>query len=139
MRPIIPFCISLSLLTAGSAIAADTPFLFDALRNKAYRQSWDGLMAKVKMASSVPEWLEQFSKTYDGVASQAVSLTIEGKSYELFFVCKPTDCAGHRFDVLFETASKRAFGALGGKDSPPGFFGDPAPALQEALAKATKG
>ena len=55
------------------------------------------------------------------------------------FVCKPTDCAAHRFEVIFDADGAHAFGALGGKDNSPGFFGAPPQALQDALTKAFKG
>ena len=119
------------------AAAADTEFLFDTLHGKtAYHASWDRLM---KLVQPTPDWLVQFNRNLDGAAGEVMTQTIDGKPYELSFVCKPQDCAAHKFEVLFDSASKKAYGALGGVDNAPGFFGAPAPALQDALAKAIKG
>jgi Inhibitor of vertebrate lysozyme (Ivy) len=121
---------------AGAALAADEPFLFDLLHGRtAYRGSWDRLM---KLVQPTPDWLMQFNKNFDGVSGQVRPLDIDGKPYELSFVCKPADCAGHKFVVLFDAAGAKAYGALGGKDNEPAFFGSPSPAEQEAMAKAVK-
>ncbi len=123
--------------TAGAAAHADDPpFLFDALQGRtAYHASWDRLM---RLVQPTPDWLVQFNKNFDGVAGQITALAIDGKPYELSFVCKPTDCDGHKFVVLFDSGGSHAFGALGGKDNTPAFFGAPSPAEQEAMAKAVK-
>ena len=123
-------------LAVGAAAADETSFLFDVLRKPAYRGSWEKLMKEVQ---PTPDWLVQFNKNLDGAAGQVTTQTIDGKTYELSFVCKPQDCAAHKFEVLFDTAAKTAYGALGGVDNTPGFFGAPPPALQDALAKAIKG
>ena len=65
-------------------------------------------------------------------------LTIDAKAYQISFVCKPTDCAGHKFVVLFDAGGAHAYGALGDKDNDPAFFGSPSPAEQDAMAKAVK-
>jgi len=120
-----------------SAVSAQEPvFLFDALRAHSYRASWEKLMKDVQPA---PDWLMQFNRNFDGVASQLVPIEIDGKPYELSYVCKPADCASRKFEVLFEAGGAHAYGALGGRDDEPAFYGAPAPALQEALAKAIKG
>ena len=124
------------LLTAGSAIAEEASFLFDVLHKPAYRASWEKLMKEVQ---PTPDWLAQFNKNLDGAAGQLTTQTIDGKAYELSFVCKPQECAAHKFEVLFDAASRKAYGALGGVDNAPGFFGAPPPALRDALAKAIKG
>jgi hypothetical protein len=122
---------------AGVAQAADTEFLFDALHGKsAYHASWDRLM---KLVQPTPDWLVQFNKNFDGLSGQVIHLTIDGKPYSLSFVCKPSDCAEHKFIVLFDASGAHAYGALGGKDNEPAFFGSPSPAEQEAMAKAVKG
>ena len=133
MRPAI---FLLLVLLANGAGAAGQPFLFDALQGRStYRSAWDRLM---KLVQPTPDWLVQFNKNFDGVAGQITPVTIDGKAYELSFVCKPADCDSHRFAVLFDAGGAHAFGALGGKDNSPAFFGSPSPAEQEAMEKAVK-
>jgi inhibitor of lysozyme (Ivy) len=126
----------ISCLAAGVACAQDGPFLFDVLLKPAYRAGWEKLMKDVQ---PTPDWLMEFSRSFNGVAGPMKPATIDGKAYELYFVCKPHDCAAKKFEVLFEAATKRAYGALGGANDPPAFYGSPTPAMQEALAKALKG
>ncbi|RBP06427.1 inhibitor of lysozyme (Ivy) [Roseiarcus fermentans] len=126
----------LFVLLAGGAEAADNPFLFDALQGRSpYRGAWERLM---KLVQPTPDWLVQFNKNFDGVVGQMTPVTIDGKPYQLSFVCKPTDCDSHKFAVLFDAQGAHAFGALGGKDNSPAFFGAPSPAEEEAMAKAIK-
>ena len=124
-------------LFASAAHATEGEFLFDALHGKTpHRASWDKLM---KLVQPTPDWLVQFNKNFDGVSGQMISLAIDGKPYELSFVCKPADCDAHKFVVLFDAGGARAYGALGGKGSDPAFYGSPSPAEQEAMAKALSG
>jgi hypothetical protein len=124
-------------ILAGTAQAAETEFLFDVLHGRTpYHASWDRLM---KLVQPTPDWLSQFNKNFDGVAGQVNTVTIDGKPYSMSFVCKPSDCDGHKFVVLFDAAGVHAYGALGGKGSEPAFFGAPSPAEQDAMAKAVKG
>jgi hypothetical protein len=134
MRFIFSFALA---ILAGAAHAAETEFLFDVLhgRTSPYRASWIKLM---KLVQPTPDWLVQFNRNYDGVSGQIVSLTIADKPYTMSFVCKPSDCAGHKFVVLFDADGAHAFGALGGKDNDPAFFGSPSQAEQDAMAKAVK-
>ncbi|HXZ14558.1 MAG TPA: Ivy family c-type lysozyme inhibitor [Roseiarcus sp.] len=134
MRP--AFLLGFAVL-AGAAEAADQPFLFDVLQGgrSPYRASWERLM---KLVQPTPDWLAQFNKNFDGVAGQVSPLSIDGKVYELSFVCKPSDCEGHKFVVLFDAGGARAVGALGGKDNEPAFFGAASQSEQEAMAKAVK-
>jgi Inhibitor of vertebrate lysozyme (Ivy) len=131
------FSLSLALaILAGAAQAAETEFLFDVLHGRtAYHASWDRLM---RLVQPTPDWLVRFNKDFDGLSAQISDLTIDGKDYKLSFVCKPTDCAAHKFVVLFDANGAHAFGALGGKDNDPAFYGSPSPSEQEAMAKAVK-
>ena len=124
------------IILAGVTHAAETEFLFDVLHGKTpYRASWIKLM---KLVEPTPDWLVQFNRNYDGVSGQIAELTVDGKPYSMSFVCKPSDCAGHKFVVLFDANGARAYGALGGKGTDPAFFGDPSPAERDAMAKAAK-
>jgi hypothetical protein len=118
------------------AIAAETQFLFDVLRSPHYRMSWNKLLKEVQ---PTPDWLREFDKDFDGAAGQLLPITIDGKAYQISYVCKPTDCAGRKFEILFDAEGLRAYGALGGKNEEPVYFGGPTPPMQEALAKAVKG
>jgi len=115
---------------AAPAFAEDPSFLFDALQARAYRAAWDKLMKEVQ---PTPDWLVQFNRNFDGDSGNMVPVTVAGKPYALSFVCKPTDCAGHKFIVMFEAGGAHAIGALGGKGEPPEFFGAPSKDEQDAL------
>ncbi len=133
MRPAFLFALA---AFGAAAHAAEPAFLFDAIQGRSpYRAPWEKLM---KLVQPTPDWLVQFNKNFDGVAGQLAPVSVDGKSYELSFVCKPTDCDGHKFVVLFDAAGTRAVGALGGKDNAPAFFGSPSPGEQEAMTKAVK-
>ena len=123
-------------LAAAGAYAQETSYLFDVLPKPAYHIAWDKL---VKDVQPTPDWLMHFERNFDGVAGPMKPATIEGKPYELYFVCKPDDCAAKKFEVMFEAGGKRAYGALGGASDPPYFYGGPTPAMQEALTQALKG
>jgi hypothetical protein len=124
------------VLIADNAAAQDGPYLFDVLLKPSYRAGWQKLMKGVE---PTPDWLERFAKTFDGVAGPMKAETIGGKAYELYFVCKPHECAIRKFEVMFDAASKRAYGALGGDGAPPTFYGEPTPEMQDVLTKALKG
>ena len=123
-------------LVSGAAHAEEPGFLFDALRLVKFKIGWERL---VKTVQPTPDWLMSFERSYDGAAGEMIPVTIAGKPYKLSYVCKPEDCAGHKFEVLFEGEGARAFGALGGKDEPPAFYGAPDGAQQEALTKGLRG
>lgn len=124
------------MVLAGAAQAAETEYLFDVLHGRtAYHASWDRLM---KLVQPTPDWLVRFNRNFDGLASQLTSVTVDGKPYSLAFVCEPSKCDDHKFIVLFDAAGAHAFGALGGKDSEPAYYGAPSAAEQDALAKAAK-
>jgi hypothetical protein len=122
------------LALSATAASADQGFLFDLLRQKPYRAAWDALMKGVQ---PTPDWLTQFNRNYDGVAGAVTEATVDGQVFEVSYVCKPEDCAGHRFVVAFEASpAPHAFGALGGKDNSPAYFGAPPASLQDLMVKA---
>jgi hypothetical protein len=127
--------LAVTLLT-GAASAEESPYLFDVLAKGPYRTSWEKLMKEVQ---PTPDWLLRFSKDFDGVSGQLVQVSIDGKPYQLAFVCEPQRCAQRRFEVMFDATSKKAYGALSFDGEAPAFYGDPTPAMQEQMAKALKG
>jgi hypothetical protein len=122
-------------LLSGAAKAEEPGFLFDALRLPRFHMSFERLMKDVQ---PTPDWLLHFTRDYEGAAGEMKPATIDGKPFKLSYVCKPEDCAGHKFEVLFEADGLHAYGALGGKDESPAFYGNPSPAEQDALAKALR-
>jgi hypothetical protein len=135
MRKIALFA-ALAVSGAASVVSAhaDEPgFLFDALRNYHFHMSFEKL---VKSVEPTPDWLLHFERDYEGAAGEMTPIAIDGKPYKISYVCKPEDCLAHKFAVLFDAEGVRAYGALGGKDEPPAFFGAPNPAEQDALTKA---
>ena len=120
-------------ILAGAAQAEEPMFLFDALRLPKYHNGWEKL---IKDVQPIPDWLLHFSHNYDGASGELKPLTIEGKPFQLSYVCKPEDCDGHKFEVLFAGEGGRAVGALGGKDEPPAFYGNPTAPEQEAMTQA---
>jgi Inhibitor of vertebrate lysozyme (Ivy) len=128
------FTVLIAALGIAVAARAEEPgFLFDALRLPHYRYSWERL---VKTVQPTPDWLLSFERDYDGAAGEMTPIAIEGKPYKLSYVCDPEKCLNHKFEVLFDAEGIRAYGALGGNNVPPAFFGDPNAAQQDALAKA---
>ncbi len=123
-------------LVAGSALADNASYLFDALQGGPYRVAWEKLMKDVQ---PTPDWLMQFNRNFDGVAGEFKTITVDGKPYLLSFVCEPKQCASRKFEVLFDIDGEHAWGALGGGGEPPEFYGEPPPAMQDALATAVKG
>lgn len=131
------FAVSLAaLLLAVPAVAGQTTYLFDVLREKTHKISWDKLAKDVQ---PTPDWLLQFEKNYDGVSGAMTEVAIEGKTYQMSYVCKPGACADKKFIVLFDATGARALGALGGKSEPPAFFGSPSQAEKDAMSKAFGG
>ena len=119
LRFAVPF--AAAFLLAAPALADG--YLFDLLQPRGpFRPAWKNL---IKDLQPIPDWLRQFNQNFDGKSGQLFAVTIEGKPYYQSFVCKPTDCAGRKFIVLFTADATKAFGALGGHDDPPNFSAGP--------------
>ena len=123
------------LATLSPAMAG--PYLFELLEIKAYRAGFDQML---KGEKKLPAWLTRFSKTMDGVASPSEDLEIDGQTYSYATVCKPHDCGGNQFYVVFDSEGK-AWGLLeGGADTPDDrYLGEPEKAIADALAAKAKG
>ncbi len=120
-------------LFAGTALAAQ-PYLYDLLRQKPYHAAWDAML---KGEKNVERWVVTFGKTYDGVADTIKSVTVDGQSDTLGWVCKPHDCGNHQLYVLFAPDASAAWGMLV-SDKDVRWFGAPSPSVKAALSNAGK-
>lgn len=121
-------------IPAFAAHGEEPRYLYDALKEPAYKAAWNRLLK----GEQVPAWLTAFGRGGNGVSTPSKSVDIAGEAYELDYVCKPHDCAGNGFAVLFAPGARHAFGGLVDKDRPPRFFGAPDPAQKQALGTALK-
>jgi hypothetical protein len=69
---LLAFCLS-----AGVAYGQSGPFLFDVLLKPSYRAAWEKLLKDVQ---PTPDWLVEFSQTFNGVARPKEPATIGGKA-----------------------------------------------------------
>ena len=122
--------IVLATLSISRAALADDPYLFDLLKEPAYRGAWDAML---KGEKNVPKWIVTFSKTYDGVASPATPIDVAGKSDLITSVCKPHDCGDNQLYVLFAPDGAKAWGMLVEGGDQTRWFGGPSDAEQTAL------
>jgi hypothetical protein len=127
----------LAVLLAGApcfGAQAEDQDISDALKKPAYNAAWSAMLK----GQPVPGWLTKFTKNGDGVTVPSVLVEIDGVPYEADHVCKPHDCAGNEFEVLFAPEGKQAWGALVVNGKPPRFFGAPNPKQMQALQDQLK-
>jgi Inhibitor of vertebrate lysozyme (Ivy) len=114
---------------SGPALGDDA-YLFDLLKQQPYRDGWNAMF---KGEKNVPKWITVFAKTYNGVATPAKPVDVEGQSDLLTSVCKPHDCGDNQLFVLFAPKGASAWGMLleAGKDAR--WFGSPDDAAKAVL------
>jgi hypothetical protein len=98
------------LLAMGSipAFAAEGPYLFDLMKQPAYRAAWTGMLA----GETVPAWVEDYAKTLDGPATPSLDISAGDAAYTLAFTCKAHDCGDNQLYVLFSRGGAKAWGLL---------------------------
>jgi hypothetical protein len=112
------------LLAAAPVRAADDgPYLFDLLKQQSYLAAWNGMLE----GASVPAWVKNYAKSFDGPSNPSKNVTVGGKAYTLGWVCKAHDCGDNQLHVLFAPGAAQAWGLLvvsgkqtwlGGPDAP---------------------
>lgn len=113
----------------ATAAAPQNQDLSEMLKQPTYRAAWD----KMLRGQKVPGWLTAFAKTGNGVVVPPVLIEIDGVNYQADHVCKPHDCDGNEFEVLFAPDGRQAWGALVANGKKPRFFGAPNPKQKQAL------
>jgi hypothetical protein len=117
------------LLLGGVSFArADAPYLFDLLKQQNYLSAWKAMLA----GESVPKWVANYAKTFDGPSSPAKTIWVGTESYTLGWVCKAHDCGDNQLYVLFSPGGGKAWGLLvtGGNEK---WLGRPDAAIQAAI------
>ncbi|POZ60726.1 inhibitor of vertebrate lysozyme family protein [Chromobacterium alticapitis] len=109
MKTFAPLLLSLSLLlpaavSASSAPAAEAVFA-ELASQPDYQAAWLSMLAG---ARQTPEWLREAR----AVSAPYQAASIGGKRYLAGEMCKPHDCANHRFLGLFSADKRRAMGLL---------------------------
>jgi hypothetical protein len=60
----------------------------------------------------VPPWVEQYAKTFDGLAMPSIAVPVGGAAYTLGFTCQPNNCGDSQLYVLFSPSGAKAWGLL---------------------------
>lgn len=123
--------LALMMCSALPARAAN-PYLFDLMKQPAYRKAYVQMMAGAK---NLPSWLKQITGKEDYVTAPADNVTIEGTAYLLVNACKAHDCADNTLELLFSPGGAPAYGLLIIDAKERRWFGNPNAAQQAVLAK----
>lgn len=129
------YCTLLLVCTAcSSAVATNQTYLSDAIKNPSYLRSLTGLL---KNAGHLPSWTRQVLKTSgDYVGTPVAYSTIGGIRYELFYACKPHDCADNAMELMFAPNGAKAWAAMTEDGKSVTYLGSPSLAQQAVLKEA---
>jgi len=121
----------LSLAAVGAA-RADDVYLFDLLKDPAYKAGWTAML---NGARRVEPWIAAL----DGPATPAVRVTVAGETYLFTTLCKAHDCGDNMLNVLFAPGGAPAYALLVVAGAEPRWLGKPSPAVRKALRRAAEG
>lgn len=123
--------LALVLLGSVPAYAEDAtkPYLPDLLKQASYLNAWNGMLA----SESVPAWVKNYAKTFNGPATPSKDITVSGEAYTLAWVCKAHDCGDHQVYVLFAPGAKQAWGLMISEGDKRSWLGRPDTAIQAAI------
>lgn len=122
-------------LPAPLSAQGGQPYLFDLLKQPAFKESWDGLFRRNR---NIDRWVHVFGGGGNGVSGPAEPVAADGRRFLSTDVCKPHDCADNQLFVLFVADGSRAWAALRHKDFVQ-WLGNPGPVerrlLEQRLAR----
>lgn len=117
-----------------SAAAANQTYLTDAIKSPSYLRSLTNLL---KSAGKLPSWTRQVLKTSgDYVGTPVAYSTIDGIRYELFYACKPHDCADNAMELMFAPRGAKVWAAMVEDGKSVIYLGSPSAAQQAVLKEA---
>jgi hypothetical protein len=125
---------ALMILTAFAIAPARAagPFLFDVMKQPAYRKAYLAIFAGAK---DLPPWLKEITGKSDYVTAPADKVTIGGVTYLLFNACKPHGCDTDALEVMFGPGGAPAYALLIEGEKPKRWFGNPNVEQQAVLLK----
>jgi hypothetical protein len=126
------FVLALTVL-ATPALAADLPYLFQRLKEPAYRTAFAALF---RGRSDLDPWVRTYLRTGNGVDSPGQPAA--GGVYELYQTCEPHNCAGNFLYTLFLPGGGKAWALLTRDGGNFRFFGNPPPKQQTLLTEAAR-
>jgi inhibitor of lysozyme (Ivy) len=123
--------LALCLLGPAPALAAEDlkPFLFDLLEKDSYLKAWNAMLA----GATVPPWVKNYAKSFDGPANPSKDIAVGGETYTLAWVCKTHDCGDNQVYVLFAPGARQAWGLLLSPGDKRTWLGAPDPAIKAAI------
>ncbi|MHB2167788.1 Ivy family c-type lysozyme inhibitor, partial [Alsobacter sp. R-9] len=106
-----------------AAAAPTGRYLFDILALPAQGAAW-----RAMTGTRAPAWV----RNMQGPSAPSKAVTVEGRDYELAWLCRARTCDENQFVVLFTADGATAYGVLRERNRVT-FYGDPSEPLRQAL------
>lgn len=110
------------------------PYFYQKLGDSKYKVTFQALFAARR---GVPEWVQHFITTLDGVQVPGEPVTFDGKPFELYKICQPHNCLGNYLYVLFAPGAAQAWAVTTKDGANFRFYGSPGDAMQKFLIGTT--
>ena len=122
-----------SLLVAqganGQDGAAQAPYLFDLMKQPAYRKAW----ANMVNGETVPLWISKFGVSYNATGAPVEKVSVGGEPYTLAWICEPHNCGDSEAYVLFSPQARQAWALLITEGNRRQWLGDPDATIKNAI------
>ena len=110
-------------------VGTQAPVLANLLKNPAYLNAWQAMLA----SQNSPDWVTEYSATFDGPPVPNIPVVIEGETYTLGYVCRPNACEDNQLFVLFAPDGRKAWALMATASAGPVWLGSPDGRIQTAI------
>lgn len=121
------------LLFSVEIVRAAEPILihlYQQLERPTYKLAFDRLFEGQK---GLAPWVEEFIKTGNGVSSPGEMRKVGQALYEVYTICQPHNCPGHKLVVTF-SIDRKSIAACSAEDGQEiRFFGEPSAEVKQML------
>jgi hypothetical protein len=121
-------------LSLAAAPANADPYLYEKLANPVYKTTFRNLFK----GKQIPPWLTGYIANSNGVDRPGTDVSLGERTYELYAVCEPHNCAGNFIYVLFQPDGQAAVALLTVDGAISQYFGNPNADQKQALVAASK-